>query len=167
MTYESIELNAQFLQKEEREAIAGEILTHLKKGMTLQEAIGISDQALEEVYGLAYNFYSQGKYKESVSLFHFLAGASPKTYKYIFGLASSYHELGIYQESMVGFYVALGLEPNNPLPAYYITDAFLKQDLIEEAKEFVEVTISICGDDPEYQNMKHRCELIQQSLKNK
>lgn len=157
--------NYELLTKEGAQSLATEVLQNLKEGMTLQDAMGISEGTLEEIYSLAYGFYNQGKYKESASLFHFLAGASPRTYKYILGLASSYHQLEIYDEAAVGFYVALGLEPENPIPAYYITDCFLKQGLSEEAEEFAEVTILICGDRSKYQDLKRRCELIIKSLK--
>lgn len=158
------QFNYSLLDKEQVRAIGEELFKNLKKGMTLQDATGVSDETLEEIYTLAYGYYNRGKYKESVSLFQFLAGASPSNYKYVYGLASSYHQLEVYDEAAAGFYLALYLEPNNPLPAYYTTDCFLKQEFIEEASEFAEVTIRICDNRPEYKELKERCELIKANL---
>ncbi|MCC5832231.1 MAG: SycD/LcrH family type III secretion system chaperone [Chlamydiales bacterium] len=159
--------NYELLTKEGASAVATKILERLEKGMTLKDATGISDQSLEEIYSLAYGYYNQGKYKESASLFQFLASCSPNIYKFVLGLASSYHQLGIYQEAVAGFYIALEIEPDNPIPAYYITDCFLKQGLYEEAAEVTEVTIFICENRPEFRDLKNRCELIQRTLKEK
>jgi type III secretion system low calcium response chaperone LcrH/SycD len=153
--------------RENAENLAREVLEKVRDnpGMTLKDATGVSDKALEEVYCLAYNFYNQGKYRESISLFEFLAGACPKTYKYILGLASSYHQIQAYNEAFVGFYIALHLEPNNPIPAYYSMDCLLKQNLAEEALEFAEAASQICENRPEYAELKQRCELIAETLK--
>ncbi|MCH9626866.1 MAG: hypothetical protein S4CHLAM2_04970 [Chlamydiales bacterium] len=153
------------LDKEGAQTIAKEVLNLMEEGMTLQEATGVSDETLEEIYNLAYGYYDQGKYKEAVSLFHFLAGASPRTYKYVLGLASSFHQIGAFEEAAVGFYCALNIEPENPIPAYYVTDCFLKQNCVEEAAEFAELTIEICDNRPEYRNIQERCDLIKKSLK--
>lgn len=149
------------------EKLAQEVLKKMGEnpGMTLKDATGISDEALEQVYSLAYNYYNQGKYIESISLFEILTGACPKTYKYVLGLAASYHQIQAYNDAFLGFYIALNLEPENPIPAYYATDCFLKQNLREEAQEFAEMTSCICADRPEYAHLKERCQLILESLK--
>lgn len=158
-----------FLDKEAAENIAREVLSTMQKnpGMTLKEATGISDQVLEEIYHLAYTYYNQGKYEEGAALFQFLSGSSPKTYKYVLGLAACFHQCETYEQAALGFYIALTIEPNNPVPAYYVTDCFLKQNLLEEALEFAEVTVMICEGKPEYAELSQRCTLIAESLKSK
>lgn len=157
------------LDKETAENIAKDLLSRMEQnpGMTLQDATGVSDQALEEIYSLAYTFYNQGKYPEAVSLFEFLAGSSPKCFKYVLGLASSYHQLQAYKEASAGFYIALNIDPTNPLPAYYLMDCFIKQGFLEEAKEFAEIASLICEDKAEYAELKERCDLIRKSLNTK
>lgn len=153
--------------KELAEQLASEVLKKMEEheGMTIKDAIGISDKALEEVYSLAYNFYNHGKYREAISLFELLTGASPKTYKYVLGLAASYHQIQAYEEAFAGFYIALHLDPANPIPVYYAADCCLKQNLYEEALEFAEMVVEICEKRPEYKGLKERCELIIHSLK--
>ena len=155
--------------KEVAESLAKEVLQKMQEnpGMTLKQATGLSDTVLEEIYHLAYTSYNQGKYKEAAALFQFLAGTSPSTYKYVLGLAACFHQSACYEQAALGFYIALQTEPDNPIPAYYVTDSLLKQNLQEEALEFAEVTVSICGKKPEYAELAHRCKLIIESLKTK
>jgi type III secretion system low calcium response chaperone LcrH/SycD len=155
------------LDREQAYLIAKEVLLKMGENpsMTLKEATGVSDQAIEEVYSLAHMFYNQGKYGESIALFELLAGASPNTYKFILGLGASYHQIQAYEEAAMSFFVALNLEPENPLPAYYAMDCCLKRNLTEEALEFAEVTSLICAKKPEHAAMKKKCELIIKSLR--
>jgi type III secretion system low calcium response chaperone LcrH/SycD len=153
--------------QEHAQKVAAEILLKMEEnpGMTLKQATGVSDEVLEEIYSLAYGFYNQSKYSESIALFQFLASASPDTYKFVLGLAASYHQIQQYKRAATSFYIALRIEPNNPTPAYYMMDCFLKQNLVEEAEESAEITAMICGDRPEYSAVKERCELILKKLK--
>lgn len=162
---ESLRIN--LLDKEQMEGVAYTVLQKMQEneGMTLKEATGVSDEALEEIYSLAYTFYNQGKYKEAMALFQYLSLTASSTYKYLFGLAACYHQVQAYEQAAVGFYVALNIEPEDPIPAYYIMDCFLKQDLYEEAEEFADITITICEDKEPYRELKQRAELIKNSLK--
>ena len=157
------------LDREQAEGLAREVLLKMQEneGMTLKDATGVSDESLEEMYSLAYTFYNQGKYQESLALFQFLAGAAPNTYKYVLGLAASYHQVKAYEEAAVGFYIALNIQPDNPVPAYHITDCFLKQKMYEKAEEFAEVTSIICDNREEYTELQQRSNLIRKSLESK
>lgn len=145
------------------EKIGEKLLGAMAKGMTLQEATGISNDALEEIYSLAHTFYTQGKYGESLALFQFLAGAAPTSYNYLFGLASSFHQLKNYADAAVGFMFAFSLE-GNPLASYFAVDSLLKAERKEDARECIEITLEACADIPEYQELKSKCALIKASL---
>ncbi len=150
-----------------RARVASKVLKEMEKnpGMTLKEATGISDEALEEVYSLAYTFYNQGKYFESVSLFEFLTGSSPSTYKYVLGLAASYHQIQAFNEAFAGFILALHIDPTQPVAAYYAMDCCLKEGLNEDALELAEATCDLCEGRLEYAALQQRCMLIARSLR--
>ncbi len=149
------------VDKERLTHIAEEVFHRLEKGMTLKEATGISDDALEEIYGLAHSYYELGKYKESVSLFQFLAGASPTTYKYLLGLGASFHQMGLYRDAAYGFCMAFQADPQNPISLYHATDCLLKLGLGEEAKSLSEIAIEVCEEHPgKYDQLAEKCRLI-------
>lgn len=155
--------------KEMIHKIASYIVDEMKSkpGMSVQQAIGISDEALEEIYALAYNFYNQGKYQEAGVLFEFLSGVSPKTYKFLLGLGSCHYQMEAYEDAFAGFLLALMVECTDPLPGYYAVECCIKRECFEEAQELIGITQEICGDRPEYAALKARCDLIRESLKNK
>lgn len=155
--------------QEQAERLSHEILSKMEQnpGMTLQDATGISDEVLEEIYSLAYTYYNQGKYKEAISLFQVLTQIAPSSYKFVLGLAASLHQIEAFVDATTGFFIALNIEPHNPIPAYYVTDCLIKRNLLKEAAEFAEFTLEICDDRPEYAELQERCRLIKESLKNK
>lgn len=153
----------------EAEKVAKQVLEALEKnpGMTLKEAIGVSSETLEEIYCLAYGYYNQGRYKEAVSLFHFLAASSPVEYKYIFGLAATYLELGLLADAHIGFLLALKIDPTHPMPAYYAADCLLKMDKQSDALELLESLEEYCDTKPEFSELKERCSLLIHTIKTK
>ncbi|AFS24624.1 SycD/LcrH family type III secretion system chaperone [Chlamydia psittaci] len=153
-------------EEETKQALMG-ILQGLDAGLTLQQILGLSDVLLEEIYTIAYSFYSQGKYNEAIGLFQILTASKPQCYKYILGLSSCYHQLKMYNEAAFGFFLAFDAEPNNPIPPYYIADSLMKIDQTEESRDFLDITIDICANKPEYRILKERCNIMKNSLKGK
>lgn len=141
------------------------ILDGLGNGLSLQQILGLSDLLLEEIYTVAYSFYSQGKYNEAVGLFQILAASKPQCYKYMLGVSSCYHQLKLYNEAAFGFFLAFDVEPENPIPPYYIADSLMKLNQLEESEDFLDITIGICGNKPEYSILKARCDIMKDSLK--
>lgn len=132
---------------------------------TLQEVSGISDKLLEEIYSLAYAHYNLGKYKESLSLFQFLAGIAPKQPRFVLGLAATYHQMENYSEAAMGFFLAYNLDPQNPLPAYYAADCYLNLKTPEAAIDCLELAIHTAGENKEFEELKQRCLLTLNTLK--
>lgn len=151
--------------EEETKTALMNILEGLGNGLSLQQILGLSDVLLEEIYTIAYSFYSQGKYNEAVGLFQILAASKPQCYKYILGVSSCYHQLKCYNEAAFGFFLAFDAEPENPIPPYYIADSLMKLEQPEESNNFLDITIDICGDKPEYKVLKERCAIMKDSLK--
>ncbi|WP_375793824.1 SycD/LcrH family type III secretion system chaperone [Chlamydia sp. 12-01] len=151
--------------EEETKKALMDILHGLSEGLTLQQILGLSDVLLEEIYTIAYSFYSQGKYNEAIGLFQILTASKPQCYKYILGLSSCYHQLKMYNEAAFGFFLAFDAEPHNPIPPYYIADSLMKIDQTEESRDFLDITIDICANKPEYRILKERCNIMKDSLK--
>ncbi|EPP34772.1 type III secretion low calcium response chaperone LcrH/SycD [Chlamydia ibidis] len=150
--------------EEETKQALMDILQGLGNGLTLQQILGLSDVLLEEIYTIAYSFYSQGKYTEAIGLFQILTASKPQCYKYVLGLSSCYHQLKMYNEAAFGFFLAFDAEPENPIPPYYIADSLMKIDQKEESRDFLDITIDICGNKPEYKILKERCNIMKNSL---
>ncbi|MEG0036821.1 MAG: SycD/LcrH family type III secretion system chaperone [Victivallaceae bacterium] len=152
-------------EEETKQALTN-ILGQLAEGKNLQDILGLSNTVLEEIYTMAYSFYSQGKYYEAIGLFQVLAASKPGSYKYMLGLSSCLHQLKMYDEAAFGFFLAFDNDPTNPIPAYYIADTFLKSDRPEEAQDFIDITLKVCGNKPEYKMLKERCQVMLEAIHN-
>ncbi|MBF5050577.1 Uncharacterized protein CLAVI_000188 [Candidatus Clavichlamydia salmonicola] len=144
-----------FTQAEAKQALTN-VLIRLKRGENLQNILGLSNDLIEQIYALAYGFYIQGKYQEALSLFQTLVSAKPASYKFNLGLGSCYLQLGHYEQAAFSFFLAFSEQTDNPIPAYYIADSFFRGDFIEEAKEFIDITINLCGKKPSYSSIKEQ-----------
>lgn len=131
---------------------------------SLKEVLGFNEDFLENLYSLAYGYYNQGRYKESTSLFHLLAGASPTTFKYLFGLASSYYQVKDYENAAHGFFFSIFQAPENPYPSYYLADCFIQMGEIEGAVDFLDAAVEIAEGKPQYASFAARCLLMKKSL---
>src|ERR1700722_6951344 len=60
-------------------------------GVSPREAMGMSDQAVEGIYGQAYRLYNAGKYKEASQLFRLLLMLNSGESKFALGLAACFH----------------------------------------------------------------------------
>lgn len=152
---------------QQTEALAQHFITEIKeKGKSVQEAMNLSADLVEEIYALAYNYYHQGKYNEAVSLFYLLVSMSPKEFKYLLGLAATYHQLKDYHSAAIGFYLAAWQKPEDPYPIYYIADCMLKLNQDKESLPFLKQAIRLSKDKPEYVSLRERCKLIRERIKN-
>lgn len=135
-------------------------------GVTLKEALGVKDEFLEEMYGLAYNNYEQGKLKEALGLFQILVGCAPNEIKFVYGLASCQHQMQEYNEAVGGFAIALALDPLNPFAAFYIADCYLRMDLFADAKDYLKLAVGMCSESQKYSVLKQQAELILNNIEN-
>lgn len=161
MNYKPAIKNPEDIEKKAAEVI--HLMINEKK--TLQEALGVPDKLLEEIYFLARAYYNQGKYKESLSLFEFLMNTSPNHYKFVLGVAASHHQLKAYNDAAFGFFLAYSLDIENPAPAYYAADSFLQLGNFEAANDFLSLAVEAASEKEEFTSLKERCLLIQKSLK--
>ena len=157
---------AKKLSQSEIQAESQRILKKMKdEGLTIQQATGISDAFLEEMYSLAHAHYDKGNHKESLSLFQFLAGCAPNSYKFMLGLAANLHQMGEYQEAFNGFTIALKLDDSNPLPIYYMADCLLRLGNEKDAIPLFEIMIEAAEHAPEYKEFGAKSKLIVEGFK--
>lgn len=145
---------------------AKQILKRVKEeGISVQQAAGISDTFLEEMYSLAHAHYERGNFRESISLFHFLAGCAPTNYKFVLGLAANLHQLGEYQNALGAFQLSLELNGDNLMPVYYIGDCLVRLGREEEAIPYYEIMEKAGKEFPEFAELGNKSALILKGLK--
>lgn len=135
-----------------------------KEGAT-KEAFGLSDQAIEGIYGQAYRLYNTGKYKDASQLFRLLVTLNPAEPKYTLGLAACFHMMKEYRTAAEVYTIAGMLDPQSPVPHYHASDCYLKTEDKVSAIIALEMAVKRSDGKAEFQQLKDRAELTIQSLK--
>ena len=142
--------------------LAGKIV---QEGMLPRDALGLTDEMVEGLYGQAYRLFNNGKYEEAAMLFRLLIMLDFSESKYHFGLASSVHMKGDYSMAAQLYLLAAISDRGNPTPYYHASDCFLNVDDKGAAYGALIKAIEDASDKPEYQMLKDRCQMSVEALK--
>lgn len=134
------------------------------RGIPVRQSLGINDDTMEALYSQGHRLYSTRKYERAAKLFQALAFLDPKDFRYMLGVAASF-QLGKEYEKAIGWYLALSiLDTSSPLPFYYISDCFLKQNEYLASLDFLKKTVERCGDVALYKNLKAKATMMMEPL---
>ena len=119
------------LQKEHPDENLDKYEEALKKvfeeGLAPKEALGFSDELVEQMYTYAESLYSTGNYKKALDTFIFLKQLDPSDQRFWMGVAASFHKMKNYDMAIVYYFSLVNLDREDPLPYYYLSDCFESQ----------------------------------------
>jgi type III secretion system low calcium response chaperone LcrH/SycD len=95
------------------------ILDAVSRGITLKEIHGISDEQMDGLYSLAYDFYNQGRLDEAEKLFRFLCIYDFYCVDFLMGLAAVYQLREMYQKAADLYAVAFSQSESDYRPMLY------------------------------------------------
>ncbi len=136
----------------------------LKKGIMPKQALQISDDTMEAIYTQAYTLYNQSKYRDASYIFRLLMLLDFTTPKYVLGLAACAHRLQDFTNAANLYFLCAALEPTNPMPHFHATDCYMQLGANEIASYSLQLAIETAGDQPQYQAIKQRAELMKEAL---
>lgn len=130
------------------------------KGLTPQEAMGISEDVIEEIYEQGYHFFKSGKFKDALAIFNVLVQLVGGTdSRFIFAIAATHHHMKNYVEA-AGYYMLYeAANPADPLPYYHLYDCFRKNNNEELARNALKASLRLAGNDPKYADLKAKIEI--------
>lgn len=148
-------------EKQDLELVANNVI---QKGMLLKEAMGLSDDMVEAIYGFAYRLYSMGKYSEALQMFRLLIMLDPTKEKFVLGLSACFHMQKDYRSAVSSYLLCTVVNPTNPIPHYHASDCYnqLKKDTL--AVEQLKICIEKAGEKEEYAQVKNRAETILETM---
>lgn len=144
--------DAQKLQEKIRQVLSGETV--------LQRELGVSEEELEALYGVAYSTYQSGKYRDALKAFSMLASMNPYEFRFIFGTASCYQML---EEPMLGallFQLAGSIEPRNPSPMLHTAECLAALKDKAGARVALEETVKRSDSNILYEPVRQRAEVM-------
>jgi type III secretion system low calcium response chaperone LcrH/SycD len=118
---------------DQRKAYEEVLLKIFRDGMSPKEAMGLSDETMEALYGYAYRLYESGNYTDSQRIFQYLVNFNAEVTKYSLGLAACYHMQKKYQAAIEAYMLNALFDQESPIPFYHIADCYIKMEQPEGA----------------------------------
>lgn len=111
----------QFVEIENTAAQYLEFMIHgfMNGLITLQELEGISDEEMETIYALGYNFFTYGKYDAAKDIFTGLTAYAPYTAHYWRALGAVNQQLKDYTEAIAAYDMAIANDENDVVSYVY------------------------------------------------
>lgn len=117
----------------------------LLKSETLQQAFGITNYEMEELYEEAHKHYETNRYLDSITIFRWLVLFNCYEMKYWMGFAATQQLLEKYEKALHGYAVAALLDSENPYPHYYAYECYTIQNNKEDADKALELAYQRCN----------------------
>jgi len=136
-----------------------------QKNIMPKDALGLSDDVVEGIYGQAYRLYNSGKYGEASQLFRLLLTLNSADPKYTLGLAACYHMQKDYRNAAAAYAISAVIDPDNPVLYYHSSDCYMNLGDPKSALLALEIAVNRAGGKPEHQLLKDRALMAMESLK--
>lgn len=133
--------------EKEIEQYSESLIEAIQNGATLKAVNGVSNETMNDVYKLAYDFYHHGKLNDAESLFRFLCIYDFYNPEYAMGLAAVYQLKKDYQKAIDFYALAYSLSKDDYRPMFYAGQCNLMQRRAVQAKKCFEIVASRCNDE--------------------
>lgn len=106
---------------------AKDIADFIEMGVTtVRDVKGITDEEMDSVYTVAYNYYTIGRYEDAEAIFHFLVLMDHLNVKYWIGFGATRQAQKKFKEALMAYQNVVGnLDVKNYKAAYYAAECFL------------------------------------------
>jgi type III secretion system low calcium response chaperone LcrH/SycD len=144
-----------------QEQVADRVTGLLTGELRLMDCQGLTDEAMEGVYALAYNTFRAGKFENAHKLFMFLAVYDHLTQKYWMGLGACRYNLGYYDMALEAYGMAQVIDPADPRPQLRGAECCLALNHRESAIAALRAYLFMAGESPkEAANVKRARALL-------
>lgn len=110
------------------------VIDFLMSGQTLADAWGHTVESVETVHYLAYAFYAQAKYEQSMRLFGYLLTTNHLDRRYYSGFAACMHKLRRHEEALKYYGLASVLDLTDPEPVMRSAECYMALGNIPKAR---------------------------------
>jgi len=152
-------------QYQEIENTAAEYLEFMIHGfmnglITLQELEGISDEEMETIYALGYNFFTYGKYDAAKDIFTGLTAYAPYTAHYWRALGAVNQQMKDYSEAIAAYDMAIANDETDVVSYVYRGESNILAGGTDSGLEDLQRVLEIGEEFPEYAAWMQRSQLL-------
>jgi type III secretion system low calcium response chaperone LcrH/SycD len=153
------------LREEKGKELEKAALSIMQKQQIPKEALGMSDQMIEGIYGQAYRLYNTGKYKDASQLFRLLVMMNSTEPKYAMGLAACFHMMKDFKSAVNTYSLCGIIDPKSPVPHYHASDCYIQLKDPMSAMIALQMAVKRAGNQPQYKSIADRALLTIEALK--
>ncbi|MFX0197420.1 MAG: SycD/LcrH family type III secretion system chaperone [Candidatus Hodarchaeota archaeon] len=130
--------------------------------VTLQELEGMSDEEMETIYALGYNFFTYGKYEAAKDIFVSLTAYGPYTAHYWSALGAANQQMQDYAEAIAAYDMAIANDEKDVKSYVYRAESQILSGNVEAGIKDLEEVLMIAkkDPDPQFHPWVERCELL-------
>ncbi|MEZ0314202.1 MAG: SycD/LcrH family type III secretion system chaperone [Myxococcota bacterium] len=128
--------------------------------ITLQELEGISDEEMETIYALGYNFFTYGKYDAAKDIFTGLTAYAPYTAHYWRALGAVNQQLKDYIEAIAAYDMAIANDENDVVSFVYRGESQILSGNVPAGLSDLERVLQIGAQFPQFAPWVQRSELL-------
>lgn len=111
----------------------------LLKSANLQQAYGVKDEEMAELYRQGYAYYQEDKYKDSAIIFKWLVILNPFVLKYWMGYAANLQLLGQFEKALRGYAMWAMMADDDPMPHFHAYECYKKlNNPVDERKALLQ-----------------------------
>lgn len=153
---------SQFVEIENTAAQYLEFMVHgfMNGLITLQELEGISDEEMEAIYALGYNFFTYGKYNAAKDIFTGLTAYAPYTGHYWRALGAVNQQLKDYTEAIAAYDMAIANDETDVVSFVYRGESQILRGAVDAGVQDLKKVLEIGGYYPSYAAWVKRSELL-------
>lgn len=152
-------------QSGEIDAAAADYLQFMIQGfmnglITLQELEGISEDEMETIYALGYNFFTYGKYDAAKDVFTGLTAYAPYSGHYWRALGAVNQQLKDYTEAIAAYDMAIANDEGDVVSLVYRGESQILMGRVEAGLEDLAAVLQVGDHDNAYAPWMERSRLL-------
>ena len=138
------------------EKVADTAVAALNGELVMKDFHGLTDEAMEAIYGLAYNEFQACRFEEAHRLFVFLCMVDHLNETYWMALGACRFGSQDYAAAAGAYAIASMVTDNDPTPIFRAADCYLACGDMESAIDALKHGIELCGDKSAHREARER-----------
>ncbi|ACY51536.1 type III secretion chaperone protein for YopD (SycD) [Vibrio antiquarius] len=146
---------------------AEELLSFLEEGGTLKMLHDVSQNTIEHIYAVGYNFFQSGKIEQAAKVFQLLSMLDHYQARFFIGLGAARQELGEYLQAIDAYSYAALVDVNDPRPPFHSAECHLKLEQLTEAESGFYSAKEMSAGKSQYADLHERAGIMLEAVRNK
>ncbi|MCR9964708.1 SycD/LcrH family type III secretion system chaperone VcrH [Vibrio antiquarius] len=146
---------------------AEELLSFLEEGGTLKMLHDVSQDTIEHIYAVGYNFFQSGKIEQAAKVFQLLSMLDHYQARFFIGLGAARQELGEYLQAIDAYSYAALVDVNDPRPPFHSAECHLKLEQLTEAESGFYSAKEMSAGKSQYAGLHERAGIMLEAVRNK